>query len=182
MEPIRMTGKGEDDNGLLVEHARHGEGVLMRSPTMPSRPPAVRKGLWFPLSLALLVLVALPGAVLLALSLLGYESTANAWLRRHFALSFHNPLPTWAAILLFLIPLVLTLPYCLHLRRRALEVPSTFLWRQSIEDLHVNSLFQWLRDNVLLLVQLAIVLLLVYSALAFQVHGKSTTSGKHYIL
>jgi hypothetical protein len=149
---------------------------------MAPRPPAARKGLWFPLSLTLLVLVALPGAVLLALSLLGLEGAANDWLRRHFALSYHNPLPVWAAILLFLIPLLLTLLYFLKLRRKALEVPSTFLWRKSIEDLHVNSLFQWLRDNVLLLVQLSIVLLLIYSALAFQVHGRSSTAGKHYIL
>jgi hypothetical protein len=153
---------------------------------MSSRPssarPAARKGLWFPLSLALLVLLALPGAILLALSLLGMESTANAWLRKQFALSYHNPLPMWSAILLFLIPVILTLLYFLKLRRKALEVPSTFLWRKSIEDLHVNSFFQWLRDNILLLVQLSIVLLLIYSALAFQFHGRSTTAGKHYIL
>jgi hypothetical protein len=153
---------------------------------MPSRStsprPAARKGLWFPLSLALLVLVALPGAVLLALSLLGLESAANDWLRRRLALSYHNPLPAWAALLLFLIPPLLVLLYFLKLRRKALEVPSTFLWRKSIEDLRVNSLFQWLRDNVLLLVQLTVVLLLIYSALAFQLHGRSTTSCKHYIL
>lgn len=153
---------------------------------MPTRPVPLRrppgKGLWFPLSLTLLVLVALPGALLLALSLLGLEADANAWLRQHFALSYHNPLPTWAALALFLLPLLLALLYFLKLRRKALEVPSTFLWRKSIEDLHVNSLFQWLRDNVLLLVQLAIVLLLIYSALAFQIHGRSSSSGKHYIL
>ena len=52
---------------------------------------------------------------------------------------------------------------------------------KSIEDLHVNSLFQWLRDNVLLLVQLLIVLVLIYAVMAFQVHG-GTGTGKHYIL
>src|SRR5262249_16504305 len=154
--------------------------------TMPSRPgpgrPRARRGLWFPLGLAVLVLLALPGAVLLGLSLLGMEAPANAWLRRHLALSYHNPLPTWAAVLLFLVPVPLALLYFLNLRRRALEVPSTFLWRKSIEDLRVNSLFQWLRDNVLLLVQLSVVLLLIYSALAFQIHGRSATSGKHYIV
>src|SRR5262245_7044539 len=153
---------------------------------MPSRPTPARrpagKGLWFPLSLGLLVLLALPGAVLLVLSLLGLETAANGWLRSRFSLSYHNPLPTWAAVLLFLVPVVLTLLYFLKLRRKALEVPSTFLWRKSIEDLHVNSLFQWLRDNVLLLVQLSIVLLLIYSALAFQLHGRSTTGGKYSII
>lgn len=147
----------------------------------PARPP-VRKGVWFPVSLALLVLLAMPSAVLLALSLFGHESATNAWLRDNFALSYHNPLPTWGALLLFLVPLLLVLLYFLKLRRKALEVPSTFLWRKSIEDLHVNSLFQWLRDNLLLLVQLCIVLLLIYSALAFQLHGRTTSSGKHYIL
>jgi hypothetical protein len=144
------------------------------------RPPA--KGLWFPLFLGALVLLALPGVVLLALSLIGREAEANGWLRRNFSLSYHNPLPAWAAVLLFLVPGVLALLYFLKLRRKAVEVPSTLLWRKSIEDLHVNSLFQWLRDNVLLLVQLAVVLLLIYSALAFQLHGRSGSSGKHYIV
>lgn len=144
--------------------------------------PRIDKGLWFPLSLTVLLLLALPGAVLLALSLLGVEGRANAWLQNTFGLSYHNPLPLWAAVILFLIPAVLFLLYFLKLRRKALLVPSTFLWHKSIEDLHVNSLFQWLRDNVFLLVQLCIVLLLIYSALAFQVHGRTATGGKHYIL
>jgi len=46
------------------------------------------------------VLIALPGAVLLALSLLGLEPAANAWLRNNFSLSYHNPLPTPAAMVL----------------------------------------------------------------------------------
>jgi hypothetical protein len=128
------------------------------------------------------VFVALPGAVLLALSLFGQEGPTNAWLQRNFSLSYHNPLPAWAAVLLFLVPLLIALLYFLKLRRKPMQVPSTFLWRKSIEDLHVNSLFQWLRDNVLLLVQLCVVLLLIYSSLAFQVHGAVTSAGKHYIL
>src|SRR5262249_46525987 len=83
--------------------------------------------------------------------------------------------------LLLLVPPLLILLYFLKLKRKPLKVPSTFLWRKSIEDLHVNSLFQWLRDNVLLLLQLLTVLLLIYSALAMQVHAR-TSSGKHYIL
>jgi hypothetical protein len=131
--------------------------------------------------LAALLLVAVPGALLLVLSLLGYEGQANAWLQHNFSLSYHNPLPAWAAILLFLVPLFIALLYFLKLRRKPMQVPSTFLWRKSIEDLHVNSLFQWLRDNVLLLVQLCVVLLLIYSSLAFQVHGAAATAGKHFI-
>lgn len=152
------------------------------APKAPVVHRTIGKGLWFPVSLAALVLLAVPGAVLLALSLCGLENAANGWLKRTLGLSYHNPLPWWAALLLFLVPVVLVALYFLKLRRKALEVPSTFLWRKSIEDLHVNSFFQWLRDNFLLLIQLCVVLLLIYSALAFQLHGRSTTSGKHYII
>ncbi len=153
---------------------------------MANRPavfrPRVKKGLWFPICLGLLVLALVPGVVLLLLSLFGLEGASNAWLQNNFGLSYHNSLPLWATILLLCLPLLLALLYFLKLRRKAMEVPSTFLWRKSIEDLHVNSLFQWLRDNVLLLVQLCIILLLVYSSLEFQVYGGTTTGGSHYIL
>jgi hypothetical protein len=76
---------------------------------------------------------------------------------------------------------LIVLLYFLKMKRRAIQVPSTYLWKKSIEDLHVNSLFQWMRDNVLLLVQLLIVLLMIYGVMAFQVQGGSGT-GKHYIL
>src|SRR5262249_35952490 len=145
-----------------------------------ARPPA-HQGMVFPLSVAFLLLLAVPGAILLAFSLLGHESDANAWLQRTFALTYHNPIPAWAAIILFLIPFLVVLLYFLKLRRKPLQVPSTFLWRKSIEDIHVNALFQWLRDNLLLLMQLCIVLLLIYSVLAFQVQGGPAT-GAHYIL
>src|SRR5262249_47386493 len=124
-------------------------------PTMPARPPLTRppahQGMIFPLSVAFLLLLAVPGAVLLGFSLAGREATANAWLPSTSALSYHTPIPAWAAIILFLIPFLVVLLYFLKLRRKPLEVPSTFLWRKSIEDLHVNALFQWLRDNLLLL-------------------------------
>jgi hypothetical protein len=136
---------------------------------------------WFPAALVVLLLLALPGAILLAMNLLGKESAANGFLQEHFGLSYHPSTPWWAGVALLLVPLLLVLLYFLKLKRKPLQVPSTFLWRKSIEDLHVNSLFQWLRDNVLLLVQLLIVLLLIYSVLALQVHG-STSTGKHYIL
>src|SRR5438094_5519789 len=115
---------------------------------MPSRPapffrPRARKGIWFPLCVAALVLLMLPGLVLLVLSLAGLEGVTNAWLQERFRLTYHNSLPLWATILLLLLPALLALLYFLKLRRKAMEVPSTFLWRRSIEDLQVNSLFQW---------------------------------------
>jgi len=60
----------------------------------------------------------------------------------------------WTAMLL-LPPAVFAL-YFLKLRREPLEVPSTYLWARVVQDLHVNSLWQRLRRNLLLLLQLAI--------------------------
>jgi hypothetical protein len=138
-------------------------------------------GVWFPLSLFVLLLLAVPGFVLLALHLLDRTGSVNGWLQDHLGLTYHLPLPWWAALTLFIVPLLVVLLYFLKLKRKPLQVPSTFLWKKSIEDLHVNSLFQWLRDNVLLLIQLLILLIVIYSIMAFQVHGKAG-AGRHYIL
>ena len=53
----------------------------------------------------------------------------------------------------------------LKLRRQPLEVPSTYLWKQSIEDMHVNSLWQRLRQNLLLFLQLLLVALAMLALL-----------------
>ena len=77
--------------------------------------------------------------------------------------------------------LLILLLYFLKLKRKPLHVPSTFLWKKSIEDLHVNSLFQWLRENVLLLLQILTVLVLLYALMSFQIHG-NMVEGRHYIV
>jgi hypothetical protein len=136
---------------------------------------------WFALALAALVVAGLPSLFLFGLSLFGYEGDANRWLEERWGLGYHLPLPWAVAMLLFLVPFALVLLYFLKLKRKALQVPSTFLWRKSIEDLHVNSLFQWLRQNVLLLLQLLTILSILYAILAPRFHGRSG-SGKHYIL
>src|SRR5262249_50035353 len=87
----------------------------------------------------------------------------------------------WPTVILLLIPVLLVLLYFLKLRRKSMEVPSTFLWRTSIEDLHVISLVQWLRDNVLLLVLVAIVLYLYYAVLDPQFQGSTAEAGNHTI-
>jgi hypothetical protein len=137
--------------------------------------------IWFPLALGLLFLVAIPGVVLFILSLTGNAGPINDWLIENFNLTYHFALPGWLGLALLLVPLAILLLYFLRLKRKPLQVPSTFLWRKSIEDLRVNSLFQWLRNNILLLLQLLTVLFLVYSVMGFRFHG-NTTRGKHYIL
>src|SRR6185369_17512797 len=107
--------------------------------------------LWFPVALVGLLLLALPGMVLFILYLLRLEAPVNRWLESNFRLSYHIHVPWWGALLLLLVPFAIVLLYFLKLKRKPLQVPSTFLWRKSIEDVHVNSLFQWLRDNILLL-------------------------------
>ena len=151
---------------------------------MPSRsrnPFSFLGRVWFPLALIVLLLGCIPGLVLFVLNLTGVAGPVNDWLVENFNLTYHFALPGWLGLILLLIPVALILLYFLKLKRKALQVPSTFLWRKSIEDLHVNSLFQWLRDNVLLLLQLLAVLALIYTVMGFRFHG-NTTRGKHYIL
>jgi hypothetical protein len=138
-------------------------------------------GLWFPILLGLLLLLVVPAGILLLLALLGYEGTVNAWLWHNFGIKYQTYLPAWAAFVLLLLPLLVVLLYFLKMKRKPVEVPSTFLWRKSIEDLQVNSFFQWLRNNVLLLLQLLIILVLIYTALSLQSQA-SVTAGKHFIL
>src|SRR5438270_9511210 len=72
---------------------------------------------------------------------------------------FRNTLAPWQWALLALVPPAIVALYFLKLKRQPLEVPSTFLWKRSIEDMHVNSLWQRLRQNLLLFLQLLLVAL-----------------------
>jgi hypothetical protein len=136
---------------------------------------------WFPTALVLLLLLAVPGIVLFILNLCGLEPDVNQWLEENFQLSYSIPIPWWAGLILILVPLLILLLYFLKLKRKPLQVPSTFLWKKSIEDLHVNSLLQWLRQNVLLLLQLLTVLVLIYAIMAFRFHGR-TGQARHYVI
>src|SRR5262249_48947219 len=136
---------------------------------------------WFPIALAGLVVLALPAIARFGLALWGYGGEANSGLEDKVGLSHHTAITSWAAILLFLVPLGLLLLYFLKLKRKPQAVPSTFLWKKSIEDLHVNRLLQWLRKNILLLLQLLVLLAAIYAVLAPRLHG-SQAAGRHYIL
>lgn len=137
--------------------------------------------LWFPIAVVVLLLIALPELVLFGVNLAGEENRVNTWLEERYGLSFHVSLPTWAAGVLFAVPFALVLLYFLKLKRKPLSVPSTFLWKKSIEDLHVNSLFQWLRRNVLLLLQILAVLGLIGGVLAPRFYAKSR-EGRRYVV
>lgn len=74
-------------------------------------------------------------------------------------------LSPWQWALLALVPPAILALYFLKLRREPLEVPSTYLWRKTIEDLRVNSLWQRLRQSLLLLLQLLLVALAMLALL-----------------
>ena len=77
------------------------------------------------------------------------------------AIAWLTPL-TGIAVASVLVPLLVAL-YFLKLRRRAASVPTTLLWKRSVEDVRANVPFQRLRPSVLLLLQL---LLLAFVAFA----------------
>lgn len=135
----------------------------------------------FPVAVALLVLFALPGAFVFAADLLGYGPDLNSWLEARLGVSHRLAVSIPAAVVLFCVPLVIILLYFLRLRRKPVPVSSTFLWHKSIEDLHVNRLMQWLRRNLLLLLQLLAVLLAIYAVLGPRLHA-ALGGGRHYVL
>ncbi len=78
---------------------------------------------------------------------------------------FRNTLSGGQWALLLAVPPAILALYFLKLRRVPVEVPSTYLWMRAIEDLHVNSLWQRLRQSLLLLLQLLLVALAMLALL-----------------
>ena len=95
---------------------------------------------------------------------------------------FINTLTAWQWLLLGLIPPAILLLYFLKLRRQPLEVPSTYLWSRAIEDLHVNSLWQRLRQNLLLFLQLLLVALIIIACLRPGWRGAELTGDRFIFL
>jgi hypothetical protein len=93
---------------------------------------------------------------------------------------FRNTLGPAAWTAIALVPPAIFALYFLRLRREPLEVPSTYLWTKVIEDLHVNSLWQKLRRNLLLLLQLLLVGLAILALLRPGWQGDSL-SGRQFI-
>jgi von Willebrand factor type A domain/Aerotolerance regulator N-terminal len=99
----------------------------------------------------------------------------------NWPVQFSSPLGATAWAVLAGVPVGIIALYFLKLRRRPMQVPSTLLWRRSLEDLHVNSLFQRLRKNLLLFLQILAVLLAMLALLGPRVKG-SAGQGQRYIL
>ena len=93
---------------------------------------------------------------------------------------FRNTLSPLGWTIIALVPLAIFALYFLKLKRVPLEVPSTYLWRRVIEDLHVNSLWQKLRKSLLLLLQLLLVGLAILALLRPGWQGQSL-AGQRFI-
>lgn len=88
----------------------------------------------------------------------------------------------WQWGLFAAVPTGIVLLYFLKLKREPVEIPSTYLWSRTVEDLHVNSLFQRIRQNLLLLLQL---LAVAFAALALMrpgVRGETASQGRSIFL
>ncbi|MEX0977771.1 MAG: VWA domain-containing protein, partial [Pirellulales bacterium] len=78
-------------------------------------------------------------------------------------------------------PLIVLL-YFLKLKRTPLEVPSTFLWHKSIEDLHANSIWQRLRTSLLLVLQILLIALVMAALLRPGVSGSKLVGNRYVFL
>lgn len=95
-------------------------------------------------------------------------------------MNFLPAVPNLALAALAAVAAGIVLLYFLKLRRQPLTVPSTYLWTRTIEDLHVNSLLQRLRNNLLLFLQLLFVALAALALLRPGWQG-SDTEGRRMI-
>jgi len=95
---------------------------------------------------------------------------------------FSSMLTPWQWALLLAVPPAIVALYFLKLRRQPLEVPSTYLWHRTIEDLHVNSIWQRLRQNLLLFLQLLLLALLILACLRPSWRGTRLTDNRFIFL
>src|SRR3954453_2439568 len=79
------------------------------------------------------------------------------------------------------VPALLVL-YFLKLRRREMDVASTFLWKKAIQDLQANAPFQKLRRNLLLFLQLLVLAGIILALGQPHIKGQDVTGTRHVIL
>ena len=94
-------------------------------------------------------------------------------------MSWLTPL-TGVLVAAFVVPPLLLL-YFLKLRRVRREIPSTMLWRRSVEDVRANAPFQRIRYSILLLLQLLILALLALALAQPQFEGTGSENGRTVI-
>src|SRR3954452_5067995 len=97
------------------------------------------------------------------------------------SVAFSMPLSGVQWAVLAGVPVGIIALYFLKLRRRPVQVSSTLLWKRSLEDLHVNSLFQRLRKNLLLFLQLLAVILAMLALTCPRIKG-SGIQGQRFVL
>ena len=72
--------------------------------------------------------------------------------------------------------------YFLKVRRKPVLVPSTFLWRRTVQDHRVNALWQRLRNSILLLLQILAVLLAAVALVRPTWSGSVLRGGRYVFL
>src|SRR5947209_18539866 len=85
------------------------------------------------------------------------------------------------ALILAILAVPIILMYVLKLRRQEYLVPSTFLWRQALEDVQANAPWQRLRFNLLLVLQLLALTALIL-ALARPAYSRSNVIAGDLVL
>jgi len=93
-------------------------------------------------------------------------------------MNFLTPLAFLGAFIA--IPIILL--YMLRLRRREVMVSSTFLWQQVMRDNEANTPWQKLKRNLLLLLQLTLLALLIFTLARPFITVPAVSSGKTVIL
>ncbi len=93
-----------------------------------------------------------------------------------------NMLNWWQWLIMASLPPLVVLLYFLKLRRMPIEVPSTYLWKRTIEDLHVNSIWQRLRQNLLLWLQLLVLLVIILALLRTGYRSDSSIESRSILM
>lgn len=90
--------------------------------------------------------------------------------------------PGLAAIAASVLAPTLVLLYFLKLRRREVEISSTFLWKKSIQDLQANAPFQKLKRNILLFLQLLVLAAGLFAVAQPEIAAPESESDRHIIV